>query len=314
MRPAPPLLDVIIPFSNPMRWQNRIKNFKACVESLMRQPGIRLTVVMQTHGNHCHDIDLPPGVHVVDIHGSSLLWNKENTIELGVHRLPRDWQYVCWLDGDIIFRDHNWATETVHYLGHHPIIQPWSTAINLGPHGEIIKVNHSFGWCWNHEPACCTKMGKGGYKLAHPGFAWACTRWAWDHLGGLLDHCILGAADHHMALALIGKADYSIKTGVTRNYSDPILQWQERAAIFGKRVYYRPGTIEHLWHGNFSGKHGRGYVERWGILLKHKYDPATDVRYNGHGVLELAGNKPELARDIHRYFAERNEDMNVLLD
>jgi hypothetical protein len=309
----PDVLDVVIPYSNPMRWLSREKLFLQCINRLMTQPHIRLTVVIQTHGNSGHDFTLPPGINVVRVHGRTLLWTKENLINIGVTRLPEDWKYLCWLDGDILFRDHNWAGEALHFLGHWPVIQPWQTCIDLGPRGEVIKVDNSFAYQWVHERHTCHKMGSMGYKLAHPGYAWCMQRWAYEQVGQLLEHCALGAADHHQALALIGKAGHSIKTGVHENYARPILQWERLAEKIGKRLYYSPCTIEHPWHGNKTGKLGRKYVERWQILIKHGFNPETDLKYNSQGVLEFSGNKPELERDVWNYHVQREEDANILV-
>jgi hypothetical protein len=153
-------------------------------------------------------------------------------------------------------------------------------------------------------------MGTQGYKLAHPGYAWTFRRDFWDHCG-LLDGCIAGASDHHMAMGLIGRAEYSIKKGVHPNYAANVLRWQERALRFGKRLTYTPTVIEHPYHGS---KKSRRYIERWSILTENDYDPMKDVRYNTQGVLELAGNKPKLANDLYRYMVQRNEDANTLPD
>ena len=53
-------------------------------------------------------------------------------------------------------------------------------------------------------------------------------------------------------------------------------------------------------------------MSRWDILARHKFDPVTDLKTNLHGVTELAGNKLELARDIHAYLASRDEDASTM--
>jgi hypothetical protein len=146
--------------------------------------------------------------------------------------------------------------------------------------------------------------------FAHPGYAWAATRQALEHVGGLIESAALGAADHHMALALVGRVERSIPAGVTEGYRRPLLRWQGRAERhIGRNIGALPGTIEHAWHG---AKHRRRYVERWGVLTKHGFDPDEDLKRNTWGVLELAGNKPELKRDIDAYFRARDEDSNYL--
>ena len=83
---------------------------------------------------------------------------------------------------------------------------------------------------------------------------------------------------------------------------------RDRRHIAGN-IGHVPGTIEHSWHGS---KAARGYQSRWGILTKHQFDPVADLKRNVWGVPELAGNKPELRRDLDRYFRSRNEDANCV--
>ena len=71
------------------------------------------------------------------------------------------------------------------------------------------------------------------------------------------------------------------------------------------------GTIEHSWHG---AKTRRRYVDRWQVLVRHRFDPFTDLKRNIWGVLELAGNKPGLRRDIDAYMRGRDEDGNTMED
>ncbi len=94
--------------------------------------------------------------------------------------------------------------------------------------------------------------------------------------------------------------------GISRGYLEPLRQWEGRALrhIAGN-LGCIAGTIEHAWHGS---KVARRYVERWSVLVRHAFDPVTDLKRNVWGVLELAGNKPELRRDIEHYMRCRDED------
>jgi hypothetical protein len=97
---------------------------------------------------------------------------------------------------------------------------------------------------------------------------------------------------------------------LTEGYRRPLLRWQARAQrhIAGN-IGVIPGTIEHGWHG---AKHNRRYIERWDVLTRHSFDPDEDLKRNVWGVLELAGNKPTLRRDIDAYFRQRHEDANIM--
>ena len=68
-----------------------------------------------------------------------------------------------------------------------------------------------------------------------------------------------------------------------------------------------PGSIEHGFHGS---KRDRAYESRWDILIRNGFDPDNDLIRNTWQAWELAGNKPQLRRDIERYFRSRDEDAN----
>ncbi len=56
----------------------------------------------------------------------------------------------------------------------------------------------------------------------------------------------------------------------------------------------------------------RGYITRPQILMNNEYNPASDIRYDENGVLQLADNKPKFRDDIRAYFKARDED-NIAL-
>lgn len=298
------LLHVVTAIANPVRWQSRERLFRAFARHMLKS-GVRLTVVECAHGERPFVLDDVPGLQHIGVRARTLVWAKENLLNIGISRLPQDWKYVAWVDADIRFRRRDWAAETVQALQIHDVVQPWSDCYDLGPNGEHIA--HHRGFCRQYVDGA--KLGKGAYTFAHPGYAWAATRGALDCLGGLIETAALGAADHHMALALAGRVEDSVHGGVGEAYRAPLRRWQARARThIGGNIGYVPGTIEHHWHGP---KASRRYVQRWDVLARHGFNPETDLQRNVWGVLELAGNKPELRRDMARYFYQRNEDANV---
>jgi hypothetical protein len=299
------LLHVIAPLYNPIRFANRMKVYEL-FERHMIESGVNLHVPECATGNRPHELTGRPHINHIPLRSKSLVWTKENLINLALARLPDDWKYVAWIDADVIFRNKNWAAETVHALQQYDVVQPWSDCYDLGPQGQHL--NHWKSFChqhWHRE-----KMGHGGsYKLAHPGYAWAATRQAMESLGGLIETAALGAADHHMAWALIGRIQHSLPKGLTPGYIQPLVLWQERAL---RHINHNIGvvhgsTIEHQWHGR---KDDRQYTGRWSIVIDNQFDPATDLKRNSHGVFELTHAKPKLRLDIDHYFRQRNEDLN----
>jgi hypothetical protein len=302
------LLHVVTVVSNPVRWASRIKLYRD-FEAHMLASGVRLTTVECAYGDRPFQVDDNPVVNHVRVRAKTLVWNKENLINLGIARLPADWKYVAWVDADVAFRKDGWAAETVHALQQYDVVQPWSDCYDLGPDDDHLQAHRSFCRLW-HDRQPISASYRAGYSFAHPGYAWAATRQALDWLGGLVETAALGAGDHHMAYGLIGRVEDSIHEGVGEGYRRPLLDWQARALHhLNFNIGYVPGTIEHAWHGR---KEDRRYVDRWTIVIRNRFDPSTDLKRNVFGVLELAGNKPELRRDLDAYFRQRNEDANTL--
>lgn len=309
------MLHVVAVIANPIRWSSRMKLYKA-FEQHMLDSGVRLTVVECQYGERPFEIEPRDGVNLVRVRSKTLVWNKENLINIGISRLPDGWKYVAWIDADVTFRRNNWAVETVQALQQYDIVQPWSDCYDLGPNDEHICHHKSF-LCqkWHKQPLipggkAFWKSDGGPYTYPHSGYAWAATRDAIERLGGLFELGAMGAGDHHMALALVGRADASIPGGVTEAYKDHLMRWQARAMLhINGNLGFVHGTIEHSFHGR---KVDRKYIDRWDMILEHGFNPDTDLKRNSYGVLELACNKPKLRHDLDMYFRQRNEDINAL--
>lgn len=319
-------LHVVTAYSNPMRWRSRLRLYKQFQQHML-DSGVQLTTIDCTYGDRPWDLEAAdihsPHVNYIQTRadGGALVWTKECLLNLGIHRgVPSHAKYVAWIDGDVIWRRPDWARETVEALQHYHVIQPWEMCLDLGPKGEIL--NHGNAWhsfCaqyWRRKPMCVSnkKMGHGhhGYEYAHTGYAWAARLHTLNHIGGLIETAALGAADHHMAWGLIGKADWTIPAFSTPGYKRPIKLWEKRALRYVNRnIGFLHGfVIEHQWHGK---KAERGYVERWKIFERNHFDPDTDLKRNDWGVLELDdAEKPQLRHDLDMYFRGRNEDADTI--
>lgn len=295
-----PSFWVVTMISNPVRYSSRYRLYRQFEEE-MSKAGVNLFTVEVQHGQRNFVITRQGQANALQLRTTSEIWHKENALNLGVQRLPDDWEYVAWIDADVTFQRPDWIEETLHQLQHYKIVQMFQSAIDLGPEGESLQIHNGFVWSYLEGKP----FGK-SYEFWHPGFAWACTREAWDGMGGLLDRPVCGAADHHMATSLIGRAESSFPAQVTLGYKQDILHWQERAEKAIKRdIGYVPGTLFHHWHG---AKKKRYYVERWQILIDNKFDPNTDICKDAQGLYRLTGNKPKLRDDLRRYFRARRED------
>jgi len=211
---------------------------------------------------------------------------------------------------------HRWATSALSALDLYPVIQPWSVCYDLGPNDEHIGLHYSFASVFHaRQPIVPTEKGfwksdGGPYAYPHPGFAWGWQRRILDRIGGLFELGGMGSGDHHMALGMVGDYTRSIPPGASPNYFLALKSWADRACReVNRKLGFAHGTIEHPFHGR---KTDRGYHTRWEMFLDNGFDPTSDLKRNTAGVIEFAGNKPNLEREFDNYLRAREEDVNTL--
>lgn len=292
---APEYLYVILPYFNFCGFKRRRELFIEFVNEIVIQPNVRI-VISELHGPAFLP-KLPVWRHLVFPEGDSL-WIKENLVNLAV---PRAAQYIAWIDADITFLNKNWVNDTIDELKMKDVVQMWHSAINLGPSGECIKTDKSFGYMFKGSGT--TWVPSDRYGFWHPGYAWACTRTAWLKMGGLIDWAILGSGDRHMAMAFANRVLDSAPGNIHINYKKLLLEFQK--SVQGFNIGWVDGTIIHHWHGSFQN---RKYKERWEILTKNSFDPFKDIGHDRSGIIQFSEEGLRLEKFIARYFLERNED------
>ncbi len=326
IRPLPDVLDVVAVVSNPVRYRSRYDLFRAFGRHV-EEGGARLTVVEMAYGNRPFEVTRAGDPRHVQLRSAHELWHKENLINLGVARLPRDARYVAWVDADVTFARPDWVQETLQQLQHHPIVQMFAEAHDLGPDGTILNSFRSFAYSHAHGVPRTRGGGAGYYggtpttmpghpRIAywhHPGFAWAARLEAIDALGGLFDVAVVGEADYIMAKALVGEGLDVLYPGVSPGYRKAVSDWQRQALKLRSDLGYVPGTVLHHWHGR---KASRQYWDRCKILTDTKFDPTVDLKRDWQGLYQLVDHdeaRSILLRDaIRAYFRSRNEDGNEL--
>jgi hypothetical protein len=296
-------LHVVVPINNYVRFSRRYELFWKFKEAIEKNPLVELYIVEVAFGDRAFMVTEKDNPKHLQLRTTDEIWHKEDSINKMVQRFPLNWQYVAWIDGDVEFINTKFAEEAIHQLQHYKIVQLFETVCNMGPDGEVISMFKSF--CSQYINGKKWSLQK-EYEFWHPGFAWACTRQAWNEMGCLIDYAILGAADHHMALALIGRAKESYPGGAHHNYKSKILQFEARCEKHIRRnIGYVKGTIVHYWHGKIKD---RRYRERWDILLENDYDPEVHIKRDWQGLYSLEPDAVGLRDGIRRYFRQRNED------
>lgn len=297
-------LYVVTSVFNPVRYRSRWRLYKD-FEAYVEQSGAILYTAEVAYGAREFAVTEAHNPRHLQLRTTSELWLKENALNLAIARLPADWKYVAWVDADVTFARPDWANETLQQLQHYDVVQMWSEAVDLSPQHEILHRHKGFVAAYQRGQL---DLRDKPYEGFHPGYAWAYRRSALDQLGGLLDTAILGAADRHMATALLSNVSRSYPPGLSRGYVQELRQWQRRAAALRKNIGHVPGALFHAFHG---AKVNRQYLSRWQILKDHAYNPDTDLKRDWQGVYQLETETPRQIRlrdDIRAYFRRRDED------
>jgi hypothetical protein len=90
----------------------------------------------------------------------------------------------------------------------------------------------------------------------YPGDAWGCRREAFAAMGGLLDVCLLGASDYHMAMGHVDLAGLLLTDNdYTLQYCAALKAWKDRArAAIIEDIGLFPGIVYRLWHGPLQAR------------------------------------------------------------
>lgn len=319
---------VITPIVNTPRYATRVANYRKFA-AVMAESGVRLITVECAFGDREFEVTERDNPDHVQVRSIDEFWAKENMINIAMRYVMQMWpdtREIGWFDSDqwpISITPRAWLEEIWHRLQHYEFVQCWDYLINFGPDGQPISAPQmSFMKTYaaagfqipKTKTVKHTLAGHSGeVSLGRPGLAWAANVKALNAVGGLMDFCILGSGDWHMAHALVGgiseAGGYSWEASKLTAYMQRMLHWQERAERWIKRdVGFVPVTVGHWYHGD---KVDRKYGDRGKILVDNLYNPNTDIKYDVQGLIQLETWEPRQIRlrdQIRNYFETRNED------
>lgn len=341
-------LYAIVPVQNPWRWRSRWIHTERAIKHFMDSGAVVVLVELAFNRREFAFADsgldgtlascdvLGPNHNFrhqyVGLRSKEELWEKEALINHGVLRIANpNWMQVCWLDSDVHFVRPNWVGECIHKLQHYAFLQMFTHARDLDPSYVELPEDYphangpGFVYAWQESGLTPDdrvppkkKKGKksnGDYYGKYPGrvwpgLAWACTRQAWDDVGGLLDVAIWGGGDWHMAHALVEKTEGMMRNDLHHDYQKIVMQWYWRCHTHIRRnVGAMSGSIFHHWHGK---KAQRGYNVKHQLLAKLGFDPLRHLKRDSQGLWQLHDDRSTAfvqMRDLLRKIAlERNED------
>jgi len=294
-------------YFNPARFAIAYENYKRFRSAL----GAPLLVVELSRDGSFELRDDDADI-VVRAQSASVLWHKENLLNVGIRHLPAECTQVCWIDADVIASDADWPAKTSALLEQCQLVQPFSRVWRLAKDQTLdeaiarrneppqigVKNGHfetgAAAAVLAHGPAALEDIGS-------TGFMWAAPRGLIQQLT-LFDRMIVGAGD-----AILAKAAFGLRHEPLDPYPRLAAAAERWAKPFhdavGPKVGYLDQPIYHLWHGELRD---RKYRQRYAIL--EGYDPDADVGYDSHGILQWTTDKSDLHRNMEAYFKDRKED------
>src|SRR5579864_362130 len=220
-------LYIVTAVSNPMLWESRISLAEKAFADWLKEPNVNITVVECAYGTRGYQLSHLQSNKLkhIGVRAKTLLWIKENLLNIGIQNLPKDADYIATLDADIIWRHKGWAHDIVNALDLYPVVQPWEYCLDLGPNNGHTAVHKSFAALHREGKPVVPRfddktlhLTNSPYHYPHPGYAMSWRKDFLDHVGGLFEWGGVGAGDHHMVLAMVKNCHMSIPKSVNGNY------------------------------------------------------------------------------------------------
>jgi hypothetical protein len=320
-------------YFNPLGLRSRRENFRRFHAGLA-QAGVPLLVVELAVGDAPHQ--LGEAGDALRVRSRDVLWHKERLLNLGIAELlRRGYRKIAWLDADIAFEEpEHWPWFVAAELERSVLCQVFEHALALQEQGPPVPGISAVSYLRRAREAALqvasrpTRRHPLGLPLGLSGYGWAARAELLREVP-LYDAGVVGGGDKMIFLASArsdgepwgGILDATVKAPFQRcqhcgmlprspAFEAHFAAWAERwNSVIGGRLSCAPVDLRTFFHGDWNK---RSYLVRREILLRHAYDPSTDITLNGDGCWEWASDKPALNREVRDYFARRDEDASDL--
>jgi hypothetical protein len=290
------MLTVIVPYFNPLNEELREKNTLEFLNYLNSNNDV--DVVLVEVSTTYKPLPIYERASYIRVCPKTLIWRKENLINMAVEQLPDYVDSFAWIDSDLTFLRPDWATATLDLLhSGADIVQMFSGVIMLEENSNVTTIAR--GIIENSLDAAMPVINN--MLPGHPGFAWAMRKGVWKKIGKLPDKGIVGGGDTELAYALLGQLAL-LKGEKSIAHWEWLKKWGLMLTCCDLSVSWLPGAIVHHWHGP---EKLRGYFSRSSILIDNNYNPDVDVAYDKNGLLELTPTGLRLQGKIEGYFKSR---------
>lgn len=291
---------ILIAFFNPAKFKRILQNLLYILDCL-RSNNYPVFVIECVFPGASPQV---PGATVV--RSNSIMFYKEQLLNLLEKSVPERYSKLVCLDGDILFDAPNWLDQVSSALDSVDILQPFHSAGYLIPDNTVTS-----GFL---KPSFAYGFSKGGGKSMkalgtyHPGFAWAFKRNTFRAIGGLYPDAILGGGDLHFILNFYKgefPPSYIKKYLGTRLTLEHWNTYHERFQRVAPSLGYLNLRVFHLFHGLIRN---RQYTSRYPTIAPKLQDKWDDtIHINTDGLYEF--RDPRINRYVLTYFKTRKEDV-----
>ncbi|WP_417745056.1 hypothetical protein [Rosistilla oblonga] len=234
-----------------------------------------------------------PGSIVIRGTARNAVWQKEPLTNLFIRNLDPQTEFVGLFDHDMTPVDPDCYAKALELLkAGYCGVQLFRDVRYLNPDGVTTEAKQ-FG------VTAYPERGPG----TNPGGSWMFRRDWLDEIGGISCDSPFGGGDRVLGVLVNGYTDFLLE--YSPGCRDAVNDWVRNAEKTKPSFTFVDSEMLHWWHGSMFH---RLYMERQRLFMKHNVTPGRDYYVNGRGLLEFAGNKPELQRDVLAYFRGRRED------
>jgi hypothetical protein len=238
----------------------------------------------------------------IKLRTDSVLWHKENLLNILAKALPEKYSAVAWVDSDVLFSDDGWPAKAESLLELSGMVQLCSSVLHAGQHSATVFLTQPAMAKVYHDTGGLPNPGMKG----HPGMGWAVRRDFFDV--GLFDKMVVGGGDEMAFYSSIGLLPWFLQTRANPVMFQAMVDHLKKANVYFNGMLppaYVDQAATHLWHGYIKD---RSYLKRQLILAQ--VEP-RHLSYRSDGLLEWSSEASfQLRRDIGSYFRSRREDAN----
>lgn len=304
------ILYAIIPYYNFFGNQKRIEGLNILIN---KYKNIKNLKIILSEGIVDSEYELPDFSNEIFKHKkyyyNQKIWIKENLINLIIQKeLPSEWNYVCWIDADVLFRQKNWVDKTLDGLKNSDLIQMFDFALMAKPNSTKIEsfytgyvnsiINKDLPFKDLNFESSDPKIGMKG----HCGFSWAITKNFYNQIGKIWDLNLIGGGDKiiaHCSSQFFNEKDIEedkINIVYSKEYTQNLIEYYNRfknckSSFIDQQIFV-------YWHGDIEL---RRYAERHNILKKYNFNKSFINYDNG----KIYIKDKNIVEDIENYMKSR---------